>query len=1093
MSTVCSNTINSQSSTHSTTNPGYFRYPDVHKHWVTFIAEEEVWLWDQRSQHCQRLTVDGNAQNSPAMISPDGQWVAMVLAPDSNADVYCCSIQGGRLQRLTYQGEVKRLFGWHSPNKIGYIASTHSVFQQGQGYYIDIHTHEKTKLELSFCEHIATADQQQTLVVQRLGYGYATWKRYQGGTAGQLWIKRSHQKNFERLILTHTNCEQPRCHDNRVYFLSDHQDHGNVYSCDFQGQNLRRHTHHQDFYVRAFAIHQTTLIYSCGGSLYQLDLSKPNHPPSVLTIPYHSPKPQLEGLFCKQHPLSTMSFDLSEDAQTLSVIKRGKLMLLPTWFGGIKAYFGSADKRYKACYYLKSSKQWLAVADLGFEDSLELIDPTKPSNTATLNIYDWGKILDCQPCPKGKTIAIANQKHELLILDIEEDRLDQVDHSSFSTLTDCNWSGDGHWLTYSKAIDHHRSVILVFELNSKAKTIVSNPLYSAFSPCFDTQGRYLFYLANTEFSAHMDPMHFQYNFNANTSIFCALVNSTVINPLIHPDHIQPETDEKTKAQSKKTARQSETPWQIDPDHIKQKYFLIPAKPKAYTQIQVHENSLLLHERKSNHQSDDDDGCNLTIHHYQLDKLCQDPLYESIFGMSLITHTPKWTLIAEDTHKLRVVTTGEKIDDEDESFKQGGLIDLNRIKLHCQPQEEWPFILKEAWRLQKDFFWDHDMGGLDWQAVYNKYQKLLPKISSRRELNDLIAEMQGELGASHAYIWGGQNKPYRYQPHGQLGFESTLDKKSGRFKITHVLPQLDPSSTETQSPCQGFQLDKGDTIVSIDGQAPRSNLPPEALVIDKVGQWVEFSILKPRTKKPIHGRIKPRASTHTLCYRNWVEANRQWVAEQSQDQLGYIHIPDMGAEGYAEFMRSYLPSFDKPGLIIDIRYNRGGHVSSLILQKIALKRFGLDLTRWHDCSFAYPIETPKGSTVALCNAYTASDGDMFAHAFKTLKLGKLLGERTWGGVIGIHPRFKFLDGGQATQPEFAVWFENVGYQIENHGVEPDVTIIQSPSLTTNPVDLQLKEAVKLSLENLAQQTDLDSKAKHSTKSKLTPRPLPESPI
>jgi tricorn protease len=377
-----------------------------------------------------------------------------------------------------------------------------------------------------------------------------------------------------------------------------------------------------------------------------------------------------------------------------------------------------------------------------------------------------------------------------------------------------------------------------------------------------------------------------------------------------------------------------------------------------------------------------------------------------------------------------------------------------------PRAEWRQMLREVWRLQRDQFWVPDMSGVDWTAVYGRYAPLVERVATRAELSDLIWEMQGELGTSHAYEMGGD---HRKPPAVALGqFAADFRMAGDAVEIAHVV-RGDAWDASADSPLNaiGVQARPGEQVLAVNGQPVTRERPPQAHAVHQAGCKAELRLKRPdgSTRDVL---VTLLADEVPARYREWVERNRAWVHERSGGRVGYLHLPDMQSAGFAEFHRYFNAECDRDALIIDVRYNRGGHVSQLLLEKVARTRIGYDLQRWGPPQ-PYPLESPAGAVVALTNEHAGSDGDIFSHCFKLMKLGPLIGKRTWGGVIGIWPRHALVDGTETTQPEFSFWFKDVGWQVENYGTDPDIDIDNAPQDAAAGRDRQLEKALEVALE------------------------------
>ena len=429
-----------------------------------------------------------------------------------------------------------------------------------------------------------------------------------------------------------------------------------------------------------------------------------------------------------------------------------------------------------------------------------------------------------------------------------------------------------------------------------------------------------------------------------------------------------------------------------------------------------------------------------------------------------------TLFYRSHRRIRAVDALEKLAGEGREpsaaagvGRKSGFLDLSRAQVQVTPQEEWRQMYEESWRLQREQFWDEKMSGIDWQLVHDRYEKLLPRIRTRSEVSDLIWEMQGELGTSHAYEMGGDHRRNPHYHIGFLGCDISFDKAKKGYRIDRII-KGDSWNKEASSPLSqpGLNIKAGDVILAVNGIPVDQQVSVHELLVNQSNREVRLKIQSDKKTRIII--VTTLRTERDLRYRDWVESNRRIVHEKTGGQIGYIHIPDMGPWGFAEFHRGYLSEVNREGLIIDVRYNRGGHVSPLLLEKLLRKRVGYDVSRWGPPQ-PYPPESVKGPMVAITNQFAGSDGDIFSHCFKLYKLGPLVGKRTWGGVIGIWPRHKLVDGTITTQPEFSFWFVDAGFGVENHGTDPDYEVDIAPHEYSAGKDPQMEKALNLVRQQL----------------------------
>jgi len=432
----------------------------------------------------------------------------------------------------------------------------------------------------------------------------------------------------------------------------------------------------------------------------------------------------------------------------------------------------------------------------------------------------------------------------------------------------------------------------------------------------------------------------------------------------------------------------------------------------------------------------------------------------------------------------VIKAGEKPENNgNDCNRKTGWIDLERLKVSVLPSAEWRQMIREAWRLQRDQFWTPDMSLVDWVSIHNRYLPLVDRVSSRSEFSDLMWEMQGELGTSHAYEFGGDYRPEPKYHQGFLGADFKFDAEQNAWQINHIY-RGDAWNPKAASPLlqSGVNVSEGDFLLAVNGRKLSQTTPPSMALVNLASQEVILTIqtsasqakqkgTSPFESIPRQVTVKTLASEFSLRYREWVENNRQYVHQATMGKVGYLHIPDMMGWGYAEFHRGFLSEADFQGLIVDVRFNRGGHVSSLLLEKLARRRIGYDHSRWGQIPIPYPVDSVQGPLVAITNEFAGSDGDIFSHGFKLMKLGPLIGKRTWGGVIGIDPRQSLVDGTVTTQPEYSFWFNDVGWGVENYGTDPDIDVEITPQDYRARVDTQLERAIQVILDLLVQNPPL----------------------
>jgi tricorn protease len=600
-------------------------------------------------------------------------------------------------------------------------------------------------------------------------------------------------------------------------------------------------------------------------------------------------------------------------------------------------------------------------------------------------------------------------------------------------------------------------------------------------PAFDPSGRYLYFIGQRRFDPVYDELQFEMSFPLGSRPYAVTLRADEPAPFLgeisapggkpgeDKSDDKPSADgDAVTAEAANGAGATPTPVVIDFAGIDRRVVPLPVPDGRYERVAGTADKVLFTSHPvvgvRGGSPVDPTEDNRTL---QVCTLATSKVEQLADGISDFWIGPdNKTLLYRSKDRLRVLPAGDKPSDASEPGRESGWIDLDRVKLSVRPGAEWRQMFREAWRLQHEQFWDVKMSSLDWDDVYRHYLPLVDRVSTRAELSDLLWELHGELGTSHAYEQGGAYRKSPQYRQGFLGVDWAFDAATGSHVIGHIVAG-DAWQPSDSSPLvrPGLDVRDGDTVVAINGVAVNRLRSPASLLVNQADQEVEVAVR--RGDGPVRTlRVRPIGTEQFARYREWVNANRELVHERTDGRVGYLHIPDMQAWGYSEFLRGFLAEFDYESLIVDVRFNRGGHVSGLLLQKLARRRIGYGYPRWMEPE-PYPDEAVRGPMVMLTNEAAGSDGDIVSHAFKMMGLGTLIGRRTWGGVIGIWPRHPLSDGTVTTQPEFAFAFDNVGWGVENYGTDPDIEVENRPQDYVNGVDPQLDRGIDEALAMLKQ--------------------------
>jgi len=1062
--------------------PGYYRYPTIDGDSIVFSCEDDLWTVSAQGGLARRLTA-GQGECSVPRFSPDGKNIAFVGRDEGHPEIFVIPAAGGLSKRLTYMGGlVCNLCGWTADGKeIVFSSEARSpFFRHTEAFAISLDGGLPRSLNLGHVQSIAFGAN-NTSAIGRNNNDPARWKRYRGGTAGEIWIDAKGTGEYTQLSNISGNLVLPMWIGDRVYFLSDHDGVGNLYSCNADGADLKQHTHHNDYFVRFPSSDGRRIVYSAGADIYVLD---PAAGGSVkINIDSPSTTQQVSRKFVEAKKYLE-HFAPHPQGHSLALISRGQPLTLGNWEGAVIQHGAGSKVRYRHSEWLSDGERFAVVSDTGGQERIEIHRADQIAQPQIID-GDFGRVVELRTSPASDMVALTNHRQELIVVDLHSKKLRKLDHSPAERIVDLAWSPDGRWLAYSFATRSSTFIIKIADTKSGDVREVTDEVRIDTSPTFDPEGKYLYFLSARDFYPIYDNLQFDLGFPSNVRPFLVTLRPDVPSPFVHKPHAivahaEGKKEEKTEQNGshpggEKSKDAKPKPVEIDFDNIKSRIIGFPVSEGRYGQLVASKGRVLYTQFpvkgiRPGHNWYEDSVEVGTLLAYVFEDLRAAAIAKEV-GPMRIANDAQTLLYRSSENKLRAIDAQVALPAESAEAaapagtgRKSGWIELARAHTLVQPQHEWAQMYEEAWRLQQEQFWDETMSSVDWKLVRDRYAGLLQRVRTRSELSDIIWEMQGELGTSHAYELGGD---HRYSPgyyRGFLGAEFSWDEKRKGYRVDEII-RGESWSDECDSPLAvpGVDVHEGDCIVAVNGRGVTKECTIDELLVNNAGLEVNLTLInkKGERKNEVAKTLRNEAP---LRYRHWVTMNRALVHERTGGRVGYLHIPDMGPLGYAEFHRGFLSEMHREALIVDARYNRGGHVSPLLLEKLLRKRVGYCISRW-GMPQEYPPESVAGPLVCLTNQFAGSDGDIFSHCFKLYNLGPLVGKRTWGGVIGIWPRTRLVDGTVTTQPEYSFWFKDVGWKVENYGTDPDHEVDIKPQDYKAGRDPQMEKGLALILKAL----------------------------
>jgi tricorn protease len=1042
---------------------GYLRQPCICRDDVVFVCDDDLWRVDANGGAARRLTAGLGEVGYPSL-SADGRWLAYIARDEHHPEVYLMPAQGGPARRMTWLGPDVIVRGWTPEGRILFV-STHGqpFFRNYRAFTLDAQGGLPQLLPHGQVNHLSYGPD-GAKVIGRNTADPARWKRYRGGTAGALWVDAAGGGEFRRLGLK-GNITSPMWLGNRIWFLSDFEDVGNLYSCAPDGSELRRHTDHDDFYARHASTDGRRIVYQCGADVWLFDPARDSS--QRLEVEVRAHRTQAARKFVPA-PEFLGGYDLHPAGHSVVADVRGKLFSFALWEGAVRQHGAPESLRFRHGRWLGDGSL-VAVCDASGEERLQVFSGDKQTSLDA----DIGRVVAMEPAPVGSLVAIANHRNEVLLADLGTNSVKVIARSEFGRATELAWSPDGAWLAYPFWTGARTSAVHLHEISTGKLVPATTGEFRDYCPAFDPEGRYLYFLSVRTFDPVYDSVHFELSFPRAVRPYLVALQARGRPPF------DPEPRGFSKPKDEEQAKQS-APIRIDADGLQQRVAAFPVPEGLYRQVAGIPGKVLwtVFDVAGAHGRGDQGERPGRLESFDFATVHRETLIDKIDSFSLARDGK--TLLMREAKRLRALEAGKKPDEKaaegyPEHSRQSGWVDLERIRVSVDPTLEWRQMLREVARLQRDQFWVEDMSGVDWQAAVRKYEPLVARISTRGELSDLVWEMQGELGTSHAYeMLGDHRKPPGW----------TLGALAADFRdneITHIA-RGDAWEAAADSPLNavGVEAQVGERVLAVNGQPVTRERPVPSLLVHQAGAKVELTL---EQRKVLVTLLKDEVPAR---YRDWVERNRRWVHERSKSRVGYLHLPDMMSAGFAEFHRYFIVECERDGMIIDVRYNRGGHVSQLLLEKCARKRLGYAFSRWEK-PFPYPEDSSFGPLVALTNEHAGSDGDIFSHCFKAMKIGPLVGKRTWGGVIGIWPRHRLVDGTETTQPEFSFWFNDVGWAVENYGTDPDIDVDNAPQDYAAGRDRQLETALSAVMDLIGKMPP--QRPALEGRPRLAPKPLP----
>jgi tricorn protease len=1092
--------VNAAASAADTAAPqGYYRFPAIHGDTIAFVAEGDVWTVGVNGGVARRLTSHPGEETNPR-ISPDGRLIAFAATYEGPTEVYTMPLEGGSPTRRTYAAEPSIPVAWTPGGRLLYNTSHYSTLPGPQLVELDLATGHHSRVPLSESGE-ASLDPEGTIFFVRPPFHRQAVKRYHGGTARKIW--RFASKDAEATNLTADYVGEsfaPMWEHGRVYFVTDRDGTLNIWSMKDTGGDLKQHTKHSGWDVQSPDLHRGRIVYQLGADIWLFDLA--TGVDRVVPITLASDFDQLREKWVERPIDHLSSAHLHPTGQSVVLTARGGVFVAPAKGGRFVRVSRKPGVRYRDARFMPDGKQILALSDQAGELDFYLL-PSRGVGAEKAVTHD-GKILrrEGYSSPDGKHFAFEDKNNDLWLTNVATGESKKISKHR-EGIQGVEWSPDSGFLVFGETALNTFLQLKLYELSTGITTPLTSDRFNSFSPAWSADGRWLYFLSDRAMHSIVagpwGPRQPEPYFDKPVEIFRLALRKGIRSPFQPPDELHvpaPTTgpsreaagegaketeDVKKSEESKKSATTKPAAKavprpkaiQVDREGIERRIKTVPVPRGNLSRLAVNRKALFWLERES--------GSGGKTH---------------LMALEIGNEGKKPERVLPDIRSFELSANGQKIlaRRSNEASKQDEFyiidaaptvpmkvaeskVDFSAWHYSIDVREDLHQMFVDAWRMHRDYFYDRQMHGVNWVAIREKYEPLVKRVTSRSELNDLLAQMVGELSVLHSAVRGGDLRkgPDQVQVP-TLGARLEREDNRGGYRIEYIY-QSDPDLPGELSPLADPDLDihAGDIIEAINGEPVLSQPDPLLMLRDQQGRQVLIKI-RPKTAKTAREVIvTPIADEADLRYRDWTYSRRQRVEKEGHGKIGYVHLRAMTGNDLSEWYRSYYPVFDRQGLIIDVRHNRGGNIDSIILEKLLRKAWfywqaRVGIPTWN-MQYAF-----RGHLVVLCDENTASDGEAFTEGFRRLGLGKAIGTRTWGGEIWLSPENTLSDGGLATAAENGVYGPERKWLIEGHGVDPDIVVDNLPHATFNGSDAQLDAAIKHLQEAITKD----------------PRPVPASP-
>ncbi|MGI8581391.1 MAG: S41 family peptidase [Chitinophagaceae bacterium] len=1041
---------------------GLFRYPDVSKTQIVFTYANDLWMVPKEGGAAIKLSSPPGVESFPKF-SPEGNTVAYSGNYDGNQDVYVIAVGGGIPARLTQHGQPDRVVDWTPDGKRVLFASGRESGRERYNQFFTISSKggPAEKLPLAYAEFGSYSPDGKEIAVTFISQVFRNWKRYRGGWNADIHIFNLATNKSEKITSSDASDELPMWHNKSIYFLSDRgpEVRSNLWRYDLTDKTYTQLTTFKDYDAHFPSLGPDDIVMEAGGKLYLYQISSQQLKEVKVTLVNDRAALKPSVLSAEKYIQNT---GLSPDGNRALFAARGEIFSVPAEFGFVKdlSRTPGVAERYPA--WSPDGNSVAYWSDQSGEYELWIMDPSKENAARKLTSYGPGFRYNLQWSPDSKKIAFIDKAMKIQVFEIATGNTIQVDkglrmsHGALQNFT-CNWSPDSRWLTYNRDLENYHSGVFLYDYQAKKLHQATSGFYNCSSPVFDADGKHLFLRTSQSFQPNYSDIDNTFIY-ANSNQLAAISLKKTTPSLLYAKNDEvgvKREEEKQKSDSIKkvlkdagvidTKKTVPATLDIDIEGMETRMVILPVKPGNFGRLSAVKGRIIYISFPNTGVADG----KATLKYYDIDKREEKTILDDVNGY----------ILSQDGKKLLVRRlTAFAIIKPDENQKFEKPLRIAEMQMAVEPMQEWRQIFMDAWRMERDYFYDPNMHGVNWNLVKDRYLKMLDGAMTREEVNELLGEMIGELNASHTYKGGGDEEQEKRGAVGYLGIDWQAVGKY--YKIKNIVrPAAWDAEVRSPLDISGTDIKEGDFILAVNGISLTTEEEPFAVFQGLANKTVELTYNSSASFTGAKTAIvKTLDDESRLRHLAWIEANRKRVDEATNGDAGYIYVRSTGVDGQNELIRQFNAQWDKKALVIDERFNSGGQIPNRFIEM--LNRTPLAFWAIRDGeAWPWPPFAHFGPKVMLINGWSGSGGDAFPDYFKKKQLGPVIGTRTWGGLIGISGVPPLIDNGSITVPTFRMYNPDGTWFKEGHGVEPDISVPEDLAAMAKGTDPQLERGIK----------------------------------